>query len=59
MAWAILFSLLDSVGVILGAALRGAAFPDMIPKGLEQAPALAVTGTVLAAWSAFSSWRSW
>jgi zinc and cadmium transporter len=77
MAWAILFSLLGSVGAIFGAALLlafpdtvrsrllpcllsyatgtllGAAFLGMIPKGLEQAPALAVTGTVLAGIVAF------
>ncbi|MDP2783418.1 MAG: ZIP family metal transporter [Sulfurimicrobium sp.] len=72
MWWVILFSLLGSVGAIIGAALLlafpdtlrqkllpcllsyatgtllGAAFLGMLPKALEKAPALAISGTVLA-----------
>lgn len=72
MWWVISFSLLGSVGAIIGAALLlafpdtlrqkllpcllsyatgtllGAAFLGMLPKGLELAPPLAITGTVLA-----------
>ena len=77
MALVILFSLLGSVGAIIGAALLlafpdalrqkllpcllsyatgallGAAFLGMIPKALEKAPALAISGTVLAGLIAF------
>lgn len=72
MWWVISFSLLGSVGAIIGAALLlafpdtlrqkllpcllsyatgtllGAALLGMLPKGLELAPPLAITGTVLA-----------
>ena len=77
MWWVISFSLLGSVGAIVGAALLlafpdtlrqkllpcllsyatgtllGAAFLGMLPKALEQAPPLAITGTVLAGLVAF------
>ncbi|MDP1831681.1 MAG: ZIP family metal transporter [Geothrix sp.] len=72
MGWLILFSLLGSVGALIGAALLlafpdtvrqrllpcllsyatgtllGAAFLGMIPKGLEKAPPMAISATVLA-----------
>jgi len=77
MTWAILFSLLGSVGAMTGAALLlafpdqvrirllpcllayatgtllGAAFLGMIPQSLEQAPAQAISATVLAGIFAF------
>ncbi len=71
LTWIIVFSILGSVGAIIGAALLltfparmrktllpcllsyatgtllGAAFLGMIPKGMQQAPALSVSSTVL------------